>query len=133
MKSGNLSNEGNAMKNLPETEKPFTSLADLANMDVEATARAIEADEGEPLPGLREALEEVKRGKSARVTTPEQLIFREARRMTGLSRAEFARRIGTPVATMRGWEQGRFQPPSAATALARLIVKRPDLVEELAA
>jgi putative transcriptional regulator len=121
------------MKDLPETEKPFTSLTDLANMDVEATACAIEADEGEPIPGLREALEEVKRGKNARLTTPGQLILREARRMTGLSQDEFARRIGTPVATLRGWEQGRFQPPGAATALARLIAKRPGLAEELAA
>jgi putative transcriptional regulator len=121
------------MKDLPITEKPFTSLADLAHLDVEATARAIEADAGEPLPGLREALSEVKQGKNARVTSPEQLILREARRMTGLSQDEFARRIGTPVSTMRGWEQGRFQPPGAATALARLIVKRPFLAEELAA
>jgi putative transcriptional regulator len=119
------------MKNLPETEKPFTSLADLANMDVEATARAIEADEGEPIPGLRKALEEVKQGKIARVTTPEQLLLREARRMTGLSQAEFAKRIGTPVATMRGWEQGRFSPPGTATALALLITKHPELAKEL--
>ncbi|MDR1848665.1 MAG: helix-turn-helix domain-containing protein [Zoogloeaceae bacterium] len=120
------------MKNLPESEKPFTSLADFANMDVEATARAIEADEGESIPGLREALEEVKQGKIARVTTPEQLLLRQARKMSGLSQTEFAKRIGTPVATMRGWEQGRFSPPGTATALARLITKHPELAEELA-
>jgi putative transcriptional regulator len=101
-------------------------------MDVEATARAIEADEGESIPGLREALEGVKRGENARVTTPEQLILRETRRITGLSQAEFAKRIGTPVTTMRAWEQGRFSPPGTATALARIITKHPELVEELA-
>jgi putative transcriptional regulator len=132
MKSGNLPNEGDAMKNLPETEKPFASLADLASMDVEATALAIEADEGEAIPGLREALEEVKRGENALVTTPEQLLLREARRITKLSQDEFARRIDTPVATLRGWEQGRFSPPGIATALARLIARHPDLADELA-
>jgi putative transcriptional regulator len=132
MKSGNLPNEGNAMKDLPETEKPFASLADLADMDVEVTARAIETDEGEPIPGLREALEEVRRGEIARVTTSEQLLLREARRVTGLSQAEFAQRISTPVTTLRGWEQGRFSPPGTATALARLIAKHPDWANDLA-
>lgn len=120
------------MKKLPEAEKPFTSLADFANMDVEAIARAIEADAGEPVPGIREALECAKRGEFGRITTPEQLLLRQARKMSGLSQAEFAKRIGTPVATMRGWEQGRFSPPGVASALARLITKHPDLVEELA-
>jgi putative transcriptional regulator len=130
MKSGNSLNEGGAMK-VPETEKPFASLADFANMDVEATARAIEADEGESIPGLREALEEARRGKIARVSTPEQLLLREARRMTGLSQHEFARRIATPVTTLRGWEQGRFSPPGIATVLARLIAKHPDWANDL--
>jgi len=107
-------------------------LADLKNIDVEATARALEADEGESIPCIREALKQTKYGEIARVTTPEQLLLREARRMTGLSQAEFARRIGTPVATMRDWEQGRFVPPGAATALARLITQHPELAQELA-
>jgi putative transcriptional regulator len=132
MKSGNLSNEGDAMKNLPETEQPFTSLADFANMDVEATALAIEADEGEAIPGLREALNEAKRGEFARITTPAQILLREARKTTGLSQKEFARRIETSVSTLRAWEQGRFPPPGAATALARLITRYPNLADELA-
>jgi len=106
-------------------------LSDLKNIDVEATARAIEADEGEPIPGLREALEETRRGEIARITTPEQLLLREARRMTGLSQCEFAERIDTPVATLRDWEQGRFSPPGAVSVLARLITKHPELAEEL--
>jgi putative transcriptional regulator len=32
------------------------------------------------------------------------------RRRAGLSQAEFARRIGVSVATVRGWEQGRLVP-----------------------
>jgi putative transcriptional regulator len=109
-------------------------LSDLKNIDVEAAARAIEADEdGEYIPGIREALEQAKRGEIGRVTTPEQMLLREARKTTGLSQDEFARRIDTPVATLRGWEQGRFAPPGIATALARLLMKHPALAKELAA
>jgi putative transcriptional regulator len=61
------------------------------------------------------------------------MFLREARKATGLSQNEFARRINTPVATLRGWEQGRFDPPGTAAVLARLITKHPDLVGELAA
>ncbi|MDR1708761.1 MAG: helix-turn-helix domain-containing protein, partial [Candidatus Accumulibacter sp.] len=80
-------------------------------MDVEAVARAIEADAGEPVPGIREALADAKAGRFARVTTPAQMLLREARRKTGLSQREFARAIDTPAATLRDWEQGRFAPP----------------------
>jgi putative transcriptional regulator len=112
-------------------QKTISSLKDFANIDPDAVAAAFEADAGESLPGLREALDEARRGEFARVTTPAQMLLREARKMTGLSQSEFARRIDTPVATLRGWEQGRFSPPGIATALARLIAKHPDLADEL--
>ncbi|MDR0234488.1 MAG: helix-turn-helix domain-containing protein [Zoogloeaceae bacterium] len=117
------------MKIWPENPK---TLADFADIDVEAVAAAIEADEGEPVPGIRDALGELKRGEIARVTTPAQLIIREARKTAGLSQSEFARRINTPVTTLQGWEQGRFSPPGAVCSLAQLIARHPDLVEELA-
>jgi putative transcriptional regulator len=107
-------------------------LADLKNLDVEATARAIEADMGEALPDIRQALAEAKAGVVGRVTTPAQILMRQARQATGLSQIEFARRIDTPVATLRDWEQGRFVPPGAVTTLARLIVKHPQWTDELA-
>jgi putative transcriptional regulator len=118
--------KGKAMK-----QKPIATLEEFDGIDVEAVAAAFEADAGEALPGLREALGEAKRGEFARITTPEQMLLREARKLTGLSQGEFARRIDTPVATLRGWEQGRFSPPGIATVLARLITKHPDLVEDL--
>jgi putative transcriptional regulator len=111
---------------------PITCLEDFAGIDVQALAQAFEADAGEPLPGLREALGEAQRGEFARVTTPAQMLIREARKLTGLSQNEFARRIDTPVATLRGWEQGRFTPPGTATALARLIARHPQWADELA-
>ncbi|MCL2872415.1 MAG: helix-turn-helix domain-containing protein [Betaproteobacteria bacterium] len=108
-------------------------LADLKNINVESTALAIEADEGRSISGLREGLAEVKAGLSAscRVTTPAQILVRQARNRSGLTQAAFAERIGTPVATLRDWEQGRFAPSGAVTCLFRLIVKHPELTSEL--
>ena len=72
--------------------------------DIEKVARAIEADMGEALPYIRQALLEAKSGVAGRVTTPEQILLRQARSKTGLSQAEFAKRIATPIATLRDWE-----------------------------
>ena len=101
-------------------------------MDIEAIAKAIEADAGEALPELRQALEEAKAGMG-RVTTAEQVLVRSARAKTGLSQQAFAERIATPVATLRDWEQGRFAPPGGVLCLLRLIVRHPELMEEIAA
>jgi putative transcriptional regulator len=101
-------------------------------MDVDKIAKAIEADAGESLPELRQALVEAQ-ARVGRVTTPEQLLVRRARLACGLTQPAFAERIGTPVATLRDWEQGRFAPPGGVLCLLRLIVRHPDLAEELAA
>lgn len=104
-------------------------------MDIEKIAKAIEADAGKPLPDVRQALQEAKAIRAGevpgRVTTAEQLLVREARAKLGLSQAEFAERIGTPAATLRDWEQGRFTPPGAALCLLRLLVAHPKLSAEL--
>lgn len=102
-------------------------------MDVEKIAKAIEADVGEVLPDLRQALAEAKAGVGGRVTTPGQLLVRQAREKSGLSQAAFAERIATPVATLRDSEQGRFAPPGRVLCLLRLIIKHPELVQELTA
>ncbi|HMV07041.1 MAG TPA: helix-turn-helix domain-containing protein [Accumulibacter sp.] len=99
-------------------------------MDVDKVAAAIEADAGEALPDLRQALAEARDGMG-RITTGEQILVRQARKQSGLSQAAFAERIGTPVATLRDWEQGRFAPPGAVLCLLRLIVKHPELSQEL--
>jgi len=114
-------------------QKDITSLKDFAGIDVEAIARAVEADAGQAVPGIRQALTEAKAGAVGRITTPEQILMRQARKATGLSQEEFARCIETPVATLRGWEQGRFAPPGIATVLARMIAKHPRWARELAA
>ena len=100
--------------------------------DIEKVAAAIEADAGESLPDLRHALAEAKAGLG-RVTTPEQLIVRQAREKAGLTQSAFAERIETPVATLRDWEQGRFVPPGSALCLMRIIAAHPELTRELIA
>ncbi|MGQ3054748.1 MAG: helix-turn-helix domain-containing protein [Roseateles sp.] len=99
---------------------------------IEAVAQAIEADAGEALPDLRQALNEAQAGEG-RVTTPEQMLVRQAREKSGLTQAAFADRIDTPVATLCDWEQGRFSPLGAVACLMRLIVNHPELAEELTA
>jgi putative transcriptional regulator len=101
-------------------------------IDIEAVAKAIEADAGEAMPDLRQALKEAQAG-AGRVTTPEQMLVRQAREKSGLTQAAFAERIATPVATLRDWEQGRFTPPGAVACLLRLIVRHPELTRELTA
>lgn len=58
---------------------------------------------------------------------------RRVRRRAGLSQAEFARRIGVSVATVRGWEQGKLLPQGAARALLRVIDRVPEAVLALSA
>ena len=100
--------------------------------DIEKIARAIEADMDEELPDLRRALAEAQVG-AGRVTTPAQLLVRQAREKSGLTQQAFADCIATPVATLRDWEQGRFAPPGGVLCLLRLIVRHPDLTRELQA
>ncbi|HMM72926.1 MAG TPA: helix-turn-helix domain-containing protein [Rhodocyclaceae bacterium] len=103
----------------------------MKNLDVEKVAKAIEDDAGQPIEGLRESLAQAKAGVFARVTTPEQILVRQAREKSGLTQAAFAERIETPVATLRDWEQGRFTPPGGVLCLLRLLVKHPELSKEL--
>lgn len=51
----------------------------IMKIDIEKVALAIEADAGEKLPGLRESLEQAKRGEFAAVHTPEQILARRGR------------------------------------------------------
>lgn len=98
----------------------------------EKVARTIESDAGHELPELRQARHEAS-GRHGHVTTPDRMLVRATRIQLGLSQREFAERIGTPLATLRDWEQARTGPPGAAAVLMHLLAKHPDLVNELAA
>ena|SRR5689334_14422886 len=58
---------------------------------------------------------------------------RRVRRRARLSQVEFARRIGTKVATVRGWEQGKLAPRGPAHALLRVIDRVPEAAPTLRA
>jgi putative transcriptional regulator len=82
-------------------------------MDIEKIAQAIEFDAGMTLTDLRQGLAEMQDGLGLS-HSPEQIILRSVRQQTSLSQQAFADLIKTPMATLRDWEQGRFNPPSVA-------------------
>lgn len=59
------------------------SLEKMKGLNLQKVAKAIEADAGQSLPGLREALAEAKAGKVAAVHTPEQIAARKRGRPAG--------------------------------------------------
>jgi putative transcriptional regulator len=52
---------------------------------------------------------------------------RRIRANVKLTQAEFARRIGVPIETVRNWEQGKRAPRGPARALLKLIELAPDV------
>lgn len=58
-------------------------MRDLKKLSVEKVAAAIEADAGQALPGLREALAEAKEGRAGDVHTPEQVVAHRRGRPVG--------------------------------------------------
>ncbi|WP_269523806.1 helix-turn-helix domain-containing protein [Coraliomargarita parva] len=66
-----------------------------------------------------------------RVVNPENEVT-HARMKLGLTQEAFAKLLDTPVGTVRGWEQGRRQPPPSAKVLMRVATKYPEQVLECA-
>lgn len=54
-------------------------MKNLKNLDIDKVAKAIEADAGQTLPGLRESLAEAKAGKFGQVHTSESIAKRRGR------------------------------------------------------
>ncbi len=54
---------------------------------------------------------------------------RAARKAIGVSQAKFAELVGTPLATVRSWEQGKRHPSGAARTLLKVIEREPDAVK----
>ena len=55
---------------------------------------------------------------------------RSIRRMLGLTQEEFATTYHLSLATLRDWEQQRYQPDQAARTLLRVIASSPDIVRQ---
>lgn len=56
----------------------------------------------------------------------------EARHKMQLSQPKFAEILGVSPSAVKSWEQGKRKPSGAAQKLIDLLVKRPELVQELA-
>ncbi len=59
---------------------------------------------------------------------PAAVNVRAIRRRLGLTQAGFARRFGFGLATVRDWEQGRYQPDQAARSYLLVIEREPEVV-----
>lgn len=71
-------------------------------------------------------LTELNRIVAARDTyVPLQIDIARLRGTLGMTQAQFARRFGFPVATLRHWERGDRTPRRAALALLNLIERDP--------
>jgi DNA-binding transcriptional regulator YiaG len=74
---------------------------------------------------LRRVLPKTRRGK--------QNATRSPRTALGLSQTDFARYLGTSVACVRSWEQGRRRSQSAALRLLTIAKKKPAALLEFVA
>jgi putative transcriptional regulator len=83
--------------------------------------------------GLRDAVRysrgDLTRGKAYVVQVPRPIDVRAIREKLGLSQAQFADKFGFPLATLRGWEQGRRCPTGASRNFLVVIEKQPGAVE----
>ena len=82
-----------------------------------------------------EVLEAARSDPDAQPSTPEQFArmrrvcyARHVRWKLGLSQADFARRFGIPVGTLRDWEQHRSTPDQAAMSYLKVIARDPGAV-----
>ncbi len=66
------------------------------------------------------------KGAAVRVHTIVVPDVRAIREALGLSQQAFASAYRIPLATLKGWEQGRRQPDATASAYLSVIARMPD-------
>ncbi len=71
------------------------------------------------------------KGAVARVHTIEVPDVKAIREGLGLSQQAFANAYHIPLATLKGWEQGRRQPDATASAYLSVIAKLPDQARDV--
>lgn len=71
------------------------------------------------------------KGKVARVHTIEVPDARAIREALGLSQQAFASAYRIPLATLKGWEQGRRQPDATASAYLSVIAQLPQQARDV--
>lgn len=84
------------------------------------------------LQGLREAAAHARGEKvpGLKLHVPRTVDVYAIRRRTGLSQADFSRRIGVSPGTLRNWEQRRRTPDGPARVLLAMLARNPRIVEE---
>ena len=70
------------------------------------------------------------KARAARVHTIEVPDVRAIREELGLSQQAFASAYRIPLATLKGWEQGRRQPDATASAYLSVIAGIPEAARE---
>jgi len=85
----------------------------------------------ELLDSLREAVAHAE-GNAPALTTHQIAVpdVRAIRDALHLSQRAFADTYGIPLATLKGWEQGRRQPDATASAYLNVIARAPDVARE---
>lgn len=71
------------------------------------------------------------KGEVARIHTIEVPDVRAIREALGLSQLAFANAYRIPLATLKGWEQGRRQPDATASAYLSVIAGLPDAARDV--
>lgn len=71
------------------------------------------------------------RGEAARIHVIEIPDVRALRSALGLSQQAFASAYRIPLATLKGWEQGRRQPDATASAYLSVIARLPAEAREV--
>jgi putative transcriptional regulator len=92
-------------------------MSQLARDLLEGLNNALAHSRGEPTPGTFEHV----------IMIPDVKAIRRSLRM---SQDVFARTYRIPVATLKGWEQGRRQPDATVSAYLRVIERYPKEVEQ---
>ncbi|MEO5598254.1 MAG: helix-turn-helix domain-containing protein [Novosphingobium sp.] len=69
------------------------------------------------------------KAKAARTHVIEVADARAIREALGLSQQAFASAYRIPLATLKGWEQGRRQPDATASAYLNVIAHLPDAAQ----
>ena len=70
-------------------------------------------------------------GEIARLHTIETPDVKAIRETLGLSQQAFASAYRIPLATLKGWEQGRRQPDATASAYLSVIERLPEEAREV--
>jgi putative transcriptional regulator len=70
-------------------------------------------------------------GKVARIHSIQVPDVRAIREQLGLSQQAFAAAYRIPLATLKGWEQGRRQPDATASAYLSVIARLPQQARDV--